>query len=65
MINFTHYLKQIVVGIDGANSREWPRARQLFSQLPQKLVLLWNDGPRGRRLCEKLDAADVNPGGAG
>jgi glucosyl-3-phosphoglycerate synthase len=40
------YLKQIVVGIDGANLREWKKARRFFSQLPQKPVLLWNDGPR-------------------
>ena len=42
------YLKQIIVGIDGANGREWMRARRIFSQLPQKPTLLWNDGPKMR-----------------
>jgi glucosyl-3-phosphoglycerate synthase len=56
------YLKQIIVGIDGANAREWARARRVFSQLPQKATLLWNDGPRIRRLYEKLEEADLNPG---
>ena len=59
------YLRQVVVGIDGANGREWMRARRVFSQLPQKPTLLWNDGPRIRRLYEKLDEADLNPGPSG
>ena len=59
------YLKQIVVGIDGANGRDWMRARRVFGQLPQKPTLLWNDGPRLRRLYERLDEADLNPGPPG
>jgi len=59
------YLRQIVVGIDGANGREWMRARRIFQQLPQKPTLVWNDGPRLRRLYEKLEEADLNPGPSG
>jgi len=59
------YLKQIIVGIDGANGREWMRARRIFSQLPQKPTLLWNDGPKMRRLYEKLEEADLSPGSPG
>jgi glucosyl-3-phosphoglycerate synthase len=59
------YLKQIVVGIDGANSRVWRRARRLFSQLPQQPNLLWNDGPRLQRLFNKLEEADLSPGPRG
>src|SRR5512133_2741792 len=44
------YLKQIVIGIDGATAREFRKARTFFSQLPQEHVLLWNDGPRMQRL---------------
>src|SRR5262245_12512898 len=41
------YLRQIVVGIDGATSKHhWRRAKAFFSHLPQKPMLLWNDGPR-------------------
>ena len=32
----------------------WQRARRIFGQLPQKPILLWNDGPRMRRLIEQL-----------
>ncbi|HMP83794.1 MAG TPA: glycosyl transferase [Verrucomicrobiota bacterium] len=59
------YLNQIIVGIDGANAREWMRARRIFGQLPQRPTLLWNDGPRMRRLYEKLDEADLHPGASG
>jgi glucosyl-3-phosphoglycerate synthase len=59
------YLKQIIVGIDGASAREWMRARRIFGQLPQKPVLLWNDGPRMRRLFERLEEADLSPGTPG
>jgi glucosyl-3-phosphoglycerate synthase len=61
------YLKQIVVGIDGANAREWRRARHIFAQLPQKPTLLWNDGPRMQKLLKQLDDAELptGPGGKG
>ena len=61
------YLKQIVVGIDGANLRGFKKARRFFSQLPQKPILLWNDGPRMQQLFKKLDATELaaGPGGKG
>ena len=59
------YLKQIVVGIDGADHKSWRKARKLFGQLPQKPVLLWNDGPRMGRLIARLAASDLGPGPSG
>jgi glucosyl-3-phosphoglycerate synthase len=60
------YLKQIIVGIDGATRpRDWQKARRFFSQLPQKPMLLWNDGPRMKHLFEKLDDAELSAGHAG
>lgn len=60
------YLKQIIVGIDGATRREdWERAKAFFGQLPQKPVLLWNNGPRMRALFAKLAANELNTGVAG
>jgi len=60
------YLQQIVVGIDGAAGlRQWHKARRFFEQLPQKPVLLWNDGPRMQALLRKLDDAELCPGSAG
>ena len=62
------YLKQIVVGIDGARSlRDWKKARSFFGHLPQKPRLLGNDGPRISALLEKLEEAELGagPGGKG
>ena len=59
------YIKQIVVGIDGANAASWQRARKIFSKLPQKPVLIWNDGPRVRRLMDQLIESDLDPGPTG
>ncbi len=62
-----HYLKQMVVGIDGANTKEWRKAQRFFSQMPQKPVLLWNDGPRMQKLLKQLEEAELGagPGGKG
>jgi glucosyl-3-phosphoglycerate synthase len=62
------YLKQIVVGIDGATrARDYRRARTVFRQLPQRPTLLWNDGPRMQQLYGKLEEAELGagPGGKG
>ncbi|MFA5264517.1 MAG: hypothetical protein WC378_11895 [Opitutaceae bacterium] len=60
------YLKQIIVGIDGATRmRDWKHARRIFSQLPQKPILLWNDGPRMQALFKTLDDAELSPGQGG
>lgn len=59
------YLKQIIVGIDGADRRGWARARRVFGQLPQKPMLLWNDGPRMLALIRKLEESDISPGPSG
>ncbi len=60
------YLSQVVVGIDGATGlRQWRKARHCFSQLPQRPVLLWNDGPRLQSLLRKLDAHELEAGPSG
>lgn len=60
------YFKQIVVGIDGARrERDWLKARRFFAQLPQKPVLLWNDGPRMQRLFQQLNDAELDTGAPG
>ena len=60
------YLKQIVVGIDGATRRQdWEKARTFFRQLPQKPVLLWNDGPRMRAVFDRLEKNELGAGISG
>jgi len=59
------YIKQIIVGVDGASAREWRRARRLFALLPQKPTLLWNSGPRMQAIFRKLEEAELSPGDSG
>jgi glucosyl-3-phosphoglycerate synthase len=60
------YLRQIIVGLDGAvRTRDFLRARRFFGQLPQKPVLVWNDGPRVSALYRKLEENDLYPGPSG
>jgi len=59
------YLKQIVVGLDGANAKDWRRARKFFSVLPQQPAVIWNDGPRLQSLYRKLDDAELSAGERG
>lgn len=60
------YIKQIVVGIDGATrARDYDKARRFFRQLPQRPMLLWNDGPRMTSLFHKLEEAELSAGAGG
>ncbi len=59
------YIKQIVIGIDGATAREWQKARRFFRRLPQRPTLLWNSGPRMQALFHKLDEAELGAGPTG
>lgn len=59
------YLRQIVIGIDGADTAaKWNRARKIFGALPQEVLLLWNDGQRISRLLRTL-AHGIGGGAAG
>ncbi|MYI26643.1 MAG: glycosyl transferase, partial [Acidimicrobiales bacterium] len=48
------YIDEIIVGIDRADEAQFADARQFFSRLPQRTRLLWNDGPRLRKIDEVL-----------
>lgn len=67
-LRHVRYLKQIIVGIDGATkASEFDKARRFFSRLPQKPTLLWNDGPRMQAMWQMLEDAELGagPGGKG
>jgi len=59
------YLEQVVVGLDGAGPGQWRKAREFFSKSRHNPALLWNDGPRLRRLLEKLASTDLDSGPRG
>lgn len=59
------YISQVVVGLDRADRGEFERARRFFSTLPQKVKILWRDGPRIRKLTKLMVKHDLSIGGPG
>lgn len=59
------YLDQIVVGLDRANEKEYCHALKFFSVLPQQPRVLWNDGPRLRKIDALLEQKGLAPKEAG
>ncbi len=55
------YLSEIVIGLDRATEKEYKHALEFFSRLPQKHVVLWNDGPRLKRLDSELKGEELEP----
>ncbi|QJT81464.1 glycosyl transferase [Kosakonia sp. MUSA4] len=59
------WLEEIVIGLDRADRQQFLFAREFFSRLPQRHRILWNDGPRLKRLADELGKeglAPVQPG---
>ena len=59
------YLSQIVVGLDVADESQYRHALLFFSELPQDIRILWNDGPRLRALDAELEELGLAPKEAG
>jgi len=59
------YVKEIVVGLDRADRRQFAHARKFFSVLPQEVRIVWRDGPRVRKLLQLMVANDLSIGGPG
>ena len=55
------YLSHIIVGLDRANQEQFGYAREFFSVLPQRVHLLWNDGPRLQMLDQELHGLGLSP----
>jgi len=50
------------VGLDRADAADFDRARSIFSRLPQRHRILWNDGPRLGAIRDELEARDLSTG---
>ncbi len=55
------FLKNIVIGLDRANEREFKEAKKFFSKLPQRHEILWHDGPNLGKLDEQLAKNKLAP----
>ena len=56
-----NYLNEIIIGLDNADASEFAYAREFFSELPQHHRILWNDGPRLRKLNVQLIDKGIAP----
>ncbi len=59
------YIGDIIVGLDQADERQFDHARRFFSTLPQKVHILWNDGPWLREIDAELQSQNLAPTQAG
>src|SRR5438309_1638203 len=59
------YLNEVVVSLDRASPLEFRLAKDFFGTLPQRVRLIWNDGPRIQDLLQLLATQGINTGQAG
>ena len=61
------YIKQITIGLDNANKEEFIKAKKFFNQLPQKVRILWHDGPKMQSISNLLkeNGLDLSVAGKG
>jgi glucosyl-3-phosphoglycerate synthase len=55
------YINKVVIGLDQADASQFQHAKDFFSRLPQDKSILWNDGPRLRKIAEELEARGLAP----
>lgn len=56
------YLNEIVISLDRASALEFRLAKEYFSVLPQRVRLVWNDGPRIQDILKLLIANGIDIG---
>ncbi len=59
------FIDQIVLSMDRMNQEQFRHASEFFSVLPQRLRILWHDGPRMQQLISELEANELNIGEQG
>ena len=55
------YIKNIVIGLDQATKSEFKKAKKFFQVLPQNTYILWNDGPRLKKIHQSLQQLNLSP----
>ena len=58
-INKINFLQHIIIGLDRANKEEFDFAKNYFSNLKTSHSILWNDGPRLKKLQNELNEEEL------
>ncbi len=56
------YINEVIVTLGGADERDFVSARDFFSVLPQRTIVIWNDGPRVHSLYDILNKNNISAG---
>jgi glucosyl-3-phosphoglycerate synthase len=56
------YLNEIIVSLDRASALEFRLAKAYFSVLPQRVRVIWNDGPRIQEILKLLTDSGIDIG---
>ncbi|MES4785617.1 MAG: glycosyl transferase, partial [Nitrospiraceae bacterium] len=56
------YLNEIIISLDRASALEFRLAKQYFGVLPQRVRLIWNDGPRIQEILSLLVSQKIDIG---
>ena len=60
-ISKTKYLSHIIIGLDKANEKQAKNAWKFFKKLNTPFTILWNDGPKLKKLDQELKNKDLAP----
>ena len=60
-ISKTKYLSHIIIGLDKANEKQAKNAWKFFKKINTPFTILWNDGPKLKKLDQELKKKDLAP----
>ena len=60
-ISNTKYLNHVIIGLDQANNAQAKKAWKFFKKLKTPFSILWNDGPKLKKLDKELKGIDLAP----
>ena len=60
-ISKVNYLSHIIIGLDRANKKQADNAHKFFKKLKTPFSILWNDGPRLKKLHNELKKKNLAP----
>ena len=60
-ISKINYISHIIIGLDKANRKQADKAHRFFKKLKTPFSILWNDGPRLKKLHNELRKKNLAP----